>query len=151
MLGHSNNSCHKAPSAQGPMATFLAGFVLLRLPPRPEAVALTTFSILHRAPVLSCATAVDGPFVVLTGTVFEAVPPVGLVAFARGIFVLRACMHMPGGAALLHVVAIIDALKTTPGICIPGIRPPLAGTGCRPGCDDPALDTTRRASPITSW
>ena len=72
-------------------------------------------------------------FAVLISAIFEIVSIIGLVAFVRGIFVLRVCsdgkpsasagsaaMHMLGGVALWHIAAIIDALQTTLGIRILG-------------------------------
>ncbi|MDE0342657.1 MAG: hypothetical protein OXK82_05710 [Deltaproteobacteria bacterium] len=66
---------------------------------------------------------------VVIRAIFDVVSLIGLFAFVRGIFVLRAAsdgkpsatagsaaMQMLGGAACWHIVTIIDALQTTLGI-----------------------------------
>ena len=65
----------------------------------------------------------------LLAAVFTIVSLTGLVAFIRGVFVLRACsdgkpsatagaaaMHLVGGTAAWHIIAVIDAVQTTLGI-----------------------------------
>ncbi len=132
MLKHSDSFGKGAPpAALGTLATFLAGVVLLQLPSWFGATVTTIFgtSDLHRTASLGYATSQDSPFDGLLAAVFAIVSSVGLIAFVRGVFVLRACsdgkpsatagsaaMHMLGGAAAWHIVAVIDALQTTLGI-----------------------------------
>lgn len=132
MLKHADGFGKGAPpAALGTLTTFLAGIVLLQLPSWLGATVTTIFGTndLHRSASLGYATAEDSPFDGLLAAVFAIVSVVGLIAFVRGIFVLRACsdgkpsasagsaaMHMIGGAGAWHIVAIIDALQTTLGI-----------------------------------
>ena len=131
MLRHSDGFDKGAPPALGTMATLVAGVVRLQLPSWLDAATLTIFGTgdLHRTASLSYATADDSPFDGLVGSILDIVSVIGLIAFIRGIFVLRACsdgrpnatagsaaMHMIGGVAAWHIVAIIDALQTTLGI-----------------------------------
>ena len=132
MLKHSDSFGKGAPPASlGTLVTFLAGVALLQLPSWLGATVTTMFGTgdLHRTATLGYATSPDSPFDGLLAAVFAIVSLVGLIAFVRGIFVLRACsdgkpsatagsaaMHMLGGAAAWHIVAIIDALQTTLGI-----------------------------------
>lgn len=140
MLKHSNSLYHQAPSALGTMMTFLTGFVLMRLPSWLDAFALTIFGTgaSRGTSILSYTTTADSRFDalnhVLNNAIFEILSLIGLIAFIRGIFVLRACsdgrpsatagsafMHMLGGVALWHISAIVDAVQTTLGIRILGI------------------------------
>lgn len=132
MLKHSDSFGKGAPpAALGTLATFLAGVVLLRLPAWLNATTTSIFGAVpgHRSASIGYATSPDSPFDGLLAAVFAIVSLVGLIAFIRGIFVLRACsdgkpsasagsaaMHMLGGVAAWHIVAIIDALQTTLGI-----------------------------------
>ena len=132
MLKHSDSFGKGAPpSALGTLVTLMAGIVLVQLPSWFDAATLTLFGTgeLHSTAALGYTTARPGPFDGLLAAVFDIVALVGLLAFVRGIFVLRACsdgkpsasagsaaMHMIGGVAAWHIVAIIDALQTTLGI-----------------------------------
>lgn len=132
MLRHSDSFGKGAPpAALGTLATFLAGVVLIQLPSWLDAAAATVFGggDLHRTASLGYASAPGSTFDGLLSAVFAIVSVVGLCAFVRGIFVLRACsdgkpgatagsaaMHMLGGVAAWHIVALIDALQTTLGI-----------------------------------
>ena len=133
MLKHSDSFGKGAPpSALGTLATFMAGVILLQLPSWMNAVTITFFGTAEtpgRA-VLGYgdqANNIDQ----LLAAVFTIVALTGLVAFIKGIFVLRACsdgkpsatagqaaMHIVGGAAAWHIVAVIDAVQTTLGIQI---------------------------------
>ena len=132
MLGHADSvSRGGAPAALGTLATFLAGVACVQLPWWLDASVTTIFGTndLHRTATLGYASAPSSPFDGLLAAVFAIVSLVGLFAFIRGIFVLRACsdgkpgatagsaaMHMLGGTAAWHIVALIDALQTTLGI-----------------------------------
>ncbi len=132
MLKHSDSFGKGAPpAALGTLATFLAGVVLIQLPSWLDAATITLFGTrdLHRSAAIGYASGTGSPMDGLLGAVFAIVSLVGLAAFVRGIFVLRACsdgkpsatagaaaMHMAGGVGAWHIVAVIDALQTTLGI-----------------------------------
>jgi len=133
MLKHSDTFGKGAPpAALGTLATFMAGVILLQLPAWMNALAITFFGTAEtpgRA-VLGYGDPSNG-IDQLLGAVFTIVALTGLVAFIRGIFVLRACsdgkpsasagqaaMHLVGGTAAWHIVAVIDAVQTTLGIQI---------------------------------
>lgn len=130
-LKHSDSFGKGAPpSALGTLATFLAGVVLLQVPAWMNALAISFFGT-ARTParaILGYGTP-DASFDQLLAAVFTIVSLTGLIAFIRGIFVLRACsdgkpsatagaaaMHLVGGTAAWHIVAVIDAVQTTLGI-----------------------------------
>ena len=131
MLKHSDSFGKGAPpSGLGTLATFLAGVILLQLPSWMNAVAITFFgtSATPTQAVLGYGTP-DASIDRLLAAVFTIVVLTGLVAFIRGIFVLRACsdgrpsatagsaaMHIVGGTAAWHIIAVIDAVQTTLGI-----------------------------------
>lgn len=131
LLKHSDSFGKGAPpSAMGTCATLLAGVVLLQLPAWMNALTITFFgtSETPARAVLGYGTP-DASFDQLLGAVFTIVALTGLVAFIRGIFVLRACsdgkpsasagqaaMHLVGGTAAWHIIAVIDAVQTTLGI-----------------------------------
>ena len=133
MLKHSDSFGKGAPpAAVGTLMTFMAGVILLQLPAWLDAVSTSIFGT-HKTPtsaVLGYANP-DASFDELLQAVFTIVALVGLVAFIRGIFVLRACsdgkpsatagsaaMHIIGGVAAWHIVAVIHALQQTLGIRI---------------------------------
>ena len=134
MLKHSDSFGKGAPpaAAAGTLMTFMAGVILLQLPAWLDAVSISIFGT-HKTPtsaVLGYANP-DASLDELLQAVFTIVALVGLVAFIRGIFVLRACsdgkpsatagsaaMHIVGGAAAWHIVAVIHALQQTLGIHI---------------------------------
>ena len=71
----------------------------------------------------------------LLAAVFTLVSLVGLFAFVRGAFTLRAAAdgkhgasgpkafaHMAGGIAAWHIVAVIEAVQTSLGIAVLNIR-----------------------------
>ena len=71
----------------------------------------------------------------LLAAVFTLVSLVGLFAFIRGAFTLRAAAdgkpgasgpkafaHMAGGIAAWHIVAVIEAVQTSLGIAVLNIR-----------------------------
>lgn len=134
MLKHSDSFGKGAPpSAMGTLATFMAGIILLQLPAWMNALTVTFFGTAEtpgRA-VLGYGGVPDAGFTALLEAVFTIVALTGLIAFIKGIFVLRACsdgkpsatagqaaMHIVGGAAAWHIVAVIDAVQTTLGIQI---------------------------------
>ena len=120
------------PAAIGTLTTFMAGIVLLTLPAWLDATAKSVFGPggTRTSAVLGYSSRGadwDG----LLSAVFTIVALVGLVAFIRGIFVLRAmsdgqpsasagaaAMHLIGGTAAWHIVTVIDAVQTTLGIRI---------------------------------
>ncbi len=120
----------RRPARSARCATFLAGVVLLQVPAWMNAVAISFFGTAEtpaRA-ILGYGTP-DASFDQLLAAVFTIVSLTGLIAFIRGIFVLRACsdgkpsatagsaaMHLIGGTAAWHIVAVIDAVQTTLGI-----------------------------------
>ncbi len=132
MLKHGDSFGKGAPpAALGTTATFLAGVVCVRLPSWLDASVTTIFGTndLHRTASLGYASDPSSPFDGLLAAVFAIVSLAGLFAFIRGIFVLRACsdgkpsatagsaaMHLVGGTAAWHIVAVIDAVQTTLGI-----------------------------------
>ena len=133
MLKHSDSFGKGVPpAALGTLATFMAGVILLQLPAWMNALAITFFGT--AATPGRAVLGYDDPsngIDQLLGAVFTIVALTGLIAFIRGIFVLRACsdgkpsasagqaaMHLVGGTAAWHIVAVIDAVQTTLGIQI---------------------------------
>ena len=131
MLKHSDSFGKGSPPlALGTLATFLAGVILLQLPSWMNAVAITFFgtAATPTRAVLGYGTP-DASIDQLLAAVFTIVALTGLVAFIRGVFVLRACsdgkpaatagsaaMHIVGGTAAWHIIAVIDAVQATLGI-----------------------------------
>lgn len=116
--------------AAGTAATFLAAAVLFSLPAWLDGAGTTFFGDARDAGVLGYAG--GGPDLApLIEAVFAIVAVVGLAAFIRGVFVLRAAadnvpgasaaaaaMHLAGGIAAWHMPALVGALQTTLGIRI---------------------------------
>ena len=116
--------------AAGTAVTFLAAAVLFSLPAWLDGAGDTFFGDARDAGVLGYTG--GGPDLTpLIEAVFAIVAVVGLAAFIRGIFVLRAAadnvpgasaaaaaMHLTGGVAAWHMPALIGALQTTLGIHI---------------------------------
>ena len=133
MLKHSDSfGKGSSPVAAGTLMTFMAGVILLQLPSWLDAVSTSIFGTgkTPTSAVLGYGSP-DATLDELLQAVFTIVALVGLVAFIRGLFVLRACsdgkpsatagsaaMHIIGGAAAWHIVAVIDALQQTLGIRI---------------------------------
>lgn len=116
--------------AAGTALTFLASAVLFSLPAWLDGAGDTLFGDDRHADVLGYTG--GGPDLTpLIESVFAIVAVVGLAAFIRGVFVLRAAadnvpgasaaaaaMHLTGGVAAWHMPALIGALQTTLGIHI---------------------------------
>ena len=116
--------------ATGTAATFLAAAVLFSLPAWLDGAGDTLFGDARDAGVLGYSG--GGPDLTpLIEAVFAIVAVVGLAAFIRGVFVLRAAadnapgasaaaaaMHLAGGIAAWHMPALVGALQTTLGIHI---------------------------------
>ena len=133
MLKHSDSFGKGAPPvAAGTLMTFMGGIILLQLPSWLDAVSTSIFGTAKTptSAVLGYGNP-DANLDELLQAVFTIVALVGLVAFVRGIFVLRACsdgkpsatagsaaMHIIGGTAAWHIVTVIEALQQTLGIRI---------------------------------
>ncbi len=116
--------------AAGTAITFLAAAILFGLPAWLDGAGDTLFGDARHAGVLGYAS--GGPDLTpLIEAVFAIVAVVGLAAFIRGVFVLRAAadnvpgasvataaMHLIGGIAAWHMPALVGALQTTLGIHI---------------------------------
>ncbi|MDE0201469.1 MAG: hypothetical protein OXK73_03425 [Rhodospirillaceae bacterium] len=133
LLKHSDSFGKGAPpAAVGTAATFLAAVILLQLPSWLDAVSTTLLGSGGKRTRAILGYGEDHANLdELLAAVFTIVALVGLVAFVRGIFVLRACsdgkpsatagsaaMHIFGGAAAWHMTTVLDALQTTLGIRI---------------------------------
>lgn len=116
--------------AAGTAVTFLAAAVLFSLPTWLDGAGDTFFGDSRDAGVLRYSG--GGPDLTpLIEAVFAIVAVVGLAAFIRGVFVLRAAadnvpgasaaaaaMHLVGGIAAWHMPALVGALQITLGIHI---------------------------------
>ena len=126
-----NEDKYHAPSVSGTLVSFLIAVVLVALPRVLEAGGATFFQ--GDAPVTVSlgygARAAD--FDRMLGAVFTIVEFVGLLAFLKGIYVLRAAsdgtggatvpsaaMHMLGGLMLWHIGWVLLAVQTTLGISV---------------------------------
>ncbi|MDE0051555.1 MAG: hypothetical protein OXO52_17335 [Rhodospirillales bacterium] len=131
-----------APSGTGTALCFLICIVLAALPSWIGAASESLFgtatpagtaSLGYRGSPRSGGHRAD--FDALLAAVFAIVALVGLFAFIRGAFVLRAATdarsdatvgrafaHMAGGVAAWHLPAVIDALQTSLGIEVLSIR-----------------------------
>ena len=122
------------PVAMGTAATLIVGIALITLPSWMDA---TAHSLFGGTPATSTATLGYGgagagvEIDALLEAVFAIVAFVGLFAFVRGLFILRAgadgkpsatlgaaAAHLVGGIAAWHIVALIDAVQTTLGIAV---------------------------------
>ena len=135
LLKTSEDKFH-APSAGGTALSFLICIVLAALPSWLDAATESLFgtanppgtaSLGYRGTPWSGGRGAD--YDALLAAVFALVALVGLFAFIRGAFVLRAAAdarpgtsgarafaHMAGGIAAWHLGAVIDALQTSLGI-----------------------------------
>ena len=127
---HSEDKYH-APSGLGTVLSFVICVVLVSLPAWMNAAGESLFGdgAAGGAAALGYGGGSAARFNELLGALFALVALVGLLAFIRGTFVLRAAAdgrpgasagrafaHLIGGVAAWHMVALIDALQTTLGI-----------------------------------
>ncbi len=128
LLRHASQAM--APSALGTALSFLGAAVLMALPAWLDGAGESLFGSARHATVLGYGGDVPGVGP-LIDAVFTIVAIIGLAAFIRGVFVLRAAadghpgatagvgaMHLVGGAAAWHMTALVGALQTTLGIRI---------------------------------
>ena len=129
LLKTSEDKFH-APSAGGTALSFLICIVLAALPSWLDAASESLFGTATPPGAASLAYGSRGAdYDGLLAAVFALVALVGLFAFIRGAFVLRAAAdgrpgasgarafaHMAGGIAAWHLGAVIDALQTSLGI-----------------------------------
>ena len=125
-----------APSGTGTALCFLICIVMAALPSWLGAASESLFGTSAPAGTASLGYGPKGAdYDALLGAVFALVALVGLFAFMRGAFVLRAAAdgrpeasaprafaHMGGGIAAWHLPAVIDALQTSLGIEVLSIR-----------------------------
>ena len=141
LLKTSEDKFH-APSAGGTAASFLICIVMAALPSWLAAASESLFgtaappgtaSLGYRGTPWSGGRGAD--YDALLAAVFTLVGLVGLFAFIRGAFVLRAAAdarpgasgarafaHMAGGIAAWHLPAVIDAVQTSLGITVLTVR-----------------------------
>ena len=141
LLKTSEDKFH-APSAGGTALSFLICIVMAALPSWIGAASESLFgtaappgsaSLGYRGSPRSGGRGAD--YDALLAAVFTLVALVGLFAFIRGAFVLRAAAdarpgasgarafaHMAGGIAAWHLPAVIDAVQTSLGIAAVTIR-----------------------------
>ena len=119
-----------APSGTGTALSFLICIVLAALPSWIGAASESLFGTATPVGTVSLAYGERGAdYDALLAAVFAIVALVGLFAFIRGAFVLRAAAdarpgatggrafaHMAGGVAAWHLPAVIDALQASLGI-----------------------------------
>ena len=116
--------------AMGTAVTFLAAAVLFALPAWLDGAGDTLFGDARHGGVLGY-TGGGGDLTALIEAVFAIVAVVGLAAFIRGVFALRAAadnvpgasvgaaaMHLLGGVAAWHMPALVGALQTSLGLHI---------------------------------
>ena len=135
LLKTSEDKFH-APSAAGTALSFLLCVVLAALPSWLDAASESLFGTANPPGAASLGYGGRGAdYDALLAAVFALVALVGLFAFIRGAFVLRAAAdarpaasgarafaHMAGGIAAWHLGAVIDALQTSLGIEVLSIR-----------------------------
>ena len=125
-----------APSGTGTALSFLICIVMAALPSWIEAASESLFGT--AAPPGTASLGYGGrgaDYDALLAAVFALVALVGLFAFIRGAFVMRAAAdgrpeasaprafgHMAGGIAAWHLPAVIGALQTSLGIEVLSIR-----------------------------
>lgn len=129
LLKTSEDKFH-APSGAGTALSFLLCLVLITFPSWLAGAGESLFGAGRTAAGASLGYGARGAEVdALLRAVLVIVSYVGLLAFLKGAFVLRAAadgapgasgarafMHLLGGAAAWHVAAVIDAVQTTLGI-----------------------------------
>ena len=125
-----------APSGTGTALCFLICIVMAALPSWLGAASESLFGTATPAGTASLGYGGRGAdYDALLAAVFTLLALVGLFAFMRGAFVLRAAAdgkpeasagkafgHMAGGIAAWHLPAVIDALQTSLGIEVLTIR-----------------------------
>ena len=125
-----------APSGTGTALCFLICIVMAALPSWLAAASESLFGTAAPPGTASLGYGGRGAgYDALLAAVFAIVGLVGLSAFIRGAFVLRAAAdarpganaprafaHMAGGIAAWHLPAVIDALQTSLGIAVLDIR-----------------------------
>ena len=135
LLKTSEDKFH-APSAGGTALSFLICIVLAALPSWLGAATESLFGTANPPGTASLGYGGRGAdYDALLAAVFALVALVGLFAFIRGAFVLRAAAdarpgasgarafaHMAGGIAAWHLGAVIDAVQTSLGIEVLSIR-----------------------------
>ena len=129
LLKMSQDRLH-APSAMGTVLSFAVALVMLKLPSWLASAGLTLFGATDnpvRASLGYGGRSAD--YDALLGAVFTIVAWVGLAAFVRGAFMLRAAsdgkpgatvggafVHMIGGAAAWHILSVVEGVQATLGI-----------------------------------
>ena len=127
---------YRAPPMAGTVVSFAAAAILAALPEVLAGAGETLFGGQTRARAsLGYAAAQAAEYDRLLGALFAIVRIVGLLAFVKGLFVLRAAsdgrggagvpsaaFHMLGGLALWHVLPVLAALQATLGISVLRIR-----------------------------
>ena len=135
LLKTSEDKFH-APSGGGTALSFLICIVMAALPSWLTAAGESLFGA--GAPSSAASLGYGGrvaDYDALLAAVFTLVGLVGLFAFIRGAFVLRAAAdgkpgataprafaHMVGGIAAWHIVAVIEAVQSSFGIAVLNIR-----------------------------
>ncbi len=129
LLKTSEDKFH-APSAAGTALCFLISAVMAAFPSWLAGTGESLFGTGRTAAIASLGYGGrSADYDALLDAVFAIVAWVGLFAFLRGAFALRAAadgapgatgarafLHMLGGVAAWHVTALIDAVQTTLGI-----------------------------------
>ena len=135
LLKTSEDKFH-APSGGGTALSFLICIVMASLPAWLSAAGESLFGSGARPAAASLGYGARGAdYDALLAAVFTLVSLVGLFAFIRGAFTLRAAAdgkpgasgpkafaHMAGGIAAWHIVAVIEAVQTSLGIAVLNIR-----------------------------
>ena len=135
LLKTSEDKFH-APSGGGTALSFLICIVMAALPSWLSAAGESLFGSGTRPAAASLGYGARGAgYDALLAAVFTLVSLVGLFAFIRGAFTLRAAAdgkpgasgpkafaHMAGGIAAWHIVAVIEAVQTSLGIAVLNIR-----------------------------
>ena len=135
LLKTSEDKFH-APSGGGTALSFLICIVMAALPSWLSAAGESLFGSGARPAAASLGYGARGAdYDALLAAVFTLVSLVGLFAFIRGAFTLRAAAdgkpgasgpkafaHMAGGIAAWHIVAVIEAVQTSLGIAVLNIR-----------------------------
>ena len=123
---------YHAPPMAGIVVSFLAAAILAALPEVLAGAGKTFFGAQsHARASLGYAGAKAAEYDRLLAALFVIVRIMGLLAFVKGLFVLRAAsdgrgaasvpsaaFHMLGGLALWHILAVVAALQATLGISV---------------------------------
>ena len=135
LLKTSEDKFH-APSGGGTALCFLICIVMATLPAWIDAAGRSLFGEgLAQAKVTLGYGARGADYEALLTAVFAIVALVGLFAFIKGVFMLRAAAdgqpgagagrafaHMVGGIAGWHILALIQAVQASLGITVLGIK-----------------------------